>query len=45
MYVIVQHDIRNPETAFPRGQAMIDGVAPPTAPGSCSSTPASTGPP
>ncbi len=26
MYVIVQHDIQNRETAFPRGQAMIDGV-------------------
>ena len=25
MYVIVHHDIRNPETAFPRGQALIDG--------------------
>ncbi len=29
MYVIVQHDIKNPETAFPRGQAMIDGVGAP----------------
>jgi hypothetical protein len=29
MYVIVQHDIRNPELAFPRGQALIDGVGAP----------------
>ena len=29
MYVIVQHDIQHPETAFPRGQAMIDGVGAP----------------
>ena len=26
MYVIVQHDIRNPEVAFERGQALIDGT-------------------
>jgi hypothetical protein len=29
MYVIVQHDIRNPEVAFPRGQALIDGIGAP----------------
>jgi hypothetical protein len=29
MYVIVQHDIKNPELAFPRGQSLIDGVEAP----------------
>lgn len=29
MYVVVQHEILNPETAFPRGQRMIDGEAAP----------------
>jgi hypothetical protein len=29
MYVIVQHDIRNPEVAFERGQALIDGTGAP----------------
>jgi hypothetical protein len=25
MYVVVQHHIKNPETAFPRGQRLISG--------------------
>ena len=29
MYVIVQHDVRNPEVAFERGQALIDGTGAP----------------
>ncbi|MBT2365389.1 hypothetical protein J7E88_08640 [Streptomyces sp. ISL-10] len=29
MYVVVQHKILNPETAFPRGQALIDGIGAP----------------
>lgn len=29
MYVVVQHKILNPETAFPRGQAPIDGTGAP----------------
>jgi hypothetical protein len=29
MYVVVQHHIRNPETAFPRGQRLISGEGAP----------------
>ncbi|MFE1828763.1 hypothetical protein [Streptomyces yangpuensis] len=29
MYVVVQHRILNPETAFPRGQALMDGTGAP----------------
>jgi hypothetical protein len=29
MYVVVQHQILNPEVAFQRGQALIDGVGAP----------------
>ncbi|WP_369148431.1 hypothetical protein [Streptomyces sp. R44] len=29
MYVVVHHKILNPETAFPRGQALIDGTGAP----------------
>lgn len=29
MYVVVQHRILNPETAFPRGQALIEGTGAP----------------
>ena len=29
MYVVAQHKILNPEKAFPRGQALIDGIGAP----------------
>ncbi|MFE5805644.1 MULTISPECIES: hypothetical protein [unclassified Streptomyces] len=29
MYVVVQHRILNPETAFPRGQALMSGTGAP----------------
>ncbi|MCB5164161.1 hypothetical protein LG634_04835 [Streptomyces bambusae] len=29
MYVIAQHKVIDPETAFPRGQALIDGTGAP----------------
>ncbi|MEV8097083.1 hypothetical protein [Kitasatospora sp. NPDC085879] len=29
MYVVVQHTILNPETAFPRGQALMSGTGAP----------------
>lgn len=29
MYVVVQHKILNPETAFARGQALVDGIGAP----------------
>ncbi|MEU8522060.1 hypothetical protein [Streptomyces sp. NBC_01216] len=29
MYVVVQHRIIHPETAFPRGQALMDGTGAP----------------
>ena len=29
MYVVVQHHIKNPETAFPRGQRLISGEGAP----------------
>jgi hypothetical protein len=29
MYVVVQHHIKNPETAFPRGQRLISGQGAP----------------
>ncbi|WP_329376650.1 hypothetical protein OG625_03890 [Streptomyces sp. NBC_01351] len=29
MYVVAQHKILDPETAFPRGQALMDGIGAP----------------
>ena len=45
MYVVVQHRITDPQTAFARGERLIKNEGAPAGVGGCSSTPAEMAPP